>query len=317
MGLSAAGLLLGDLFADHPVGPSRSHSGAVPSDGASMPRRTFGKTGLSLSLLTIGGYSAVHRTGMPTCDQPEELLQRAIAAGVNYIDTHSLGENGLTRTLVGDAIRPRRDARLVADGTRDRNYDQVLRHCELCLRELRVDHLDVYQLTDLGPEDDITALFSPNGAVRALERLRDEGVVRLLGCAGYRDPVVLLRAVEAYPFDVVTLPLNAADIHCKPFQTNVLPAAAARQMGIMATHATAVEFLFSDAGLNSMEDAMGYVYSFPITAAAVPLLSTVQLEQHAAIAARFKLPFTPARLAAIESLTGLYDGRWANWFKTA
>ncbi len=81
------------------------------------------------------------------------MIDRALDAGVNLIDTADVYANGQSEEILGAAIRDRRDAVLVATkvgfGSRERgalSYDAVISVCEDSLRRLGTDRIDLYQL---------------------------------------------------------------------------------------------------------------------------------------------------------------------------
>ena len=280
-----------------------------------MPTRRLGQTGFNVSLLALGGQGAIAQPEGRLSSSSESIIGRALDLGVNYIDTSPQYGEGLSEERIGEALKTRRGEVFLATKTYDRSYDGTLRLAEQSLKRLQTDHIDLYQLQDVRLQEDLEGAFSYNGAVRAMERLRAEGTVRFLGITGDYDPTVLLNGIERHPFDTVLMPLNAADIHYRPFQTEPLQTAQRQGIGVMATRVTATNLLFRNDGLNSMEDAMGYVYSFPVSGAVMDVSHLRHLEQNVKIAKRFSEPYDRERLAAIEALTEFYKDD-ANWFKT-
>ena len=242
------------------------------------------------------------------------IIDRAIDLGVNYIDTSPHYGSGLSEERIGELMKSRRNEVFLATGAYDRSYDGTLASVEQSLKRLQTDHLDLYQLHDVRQQQELERAFSRNGAVRAMQRLRDEGTVRFLGISGACDPAVLLSGIQHYPFDVILMSLNAADIHFRPFQTELLQAAVRKGIGIMAMNVTARGRLFRNDGLSSIEDALGYVFSFPVSATVVGVSHLRQIEQNVTIARRFEQPYNAEQLAAIEHLTEPCKDD-ANWLK--
>ena len=272
-----------------------------------MPKRPLGRTGYDVSLLALGGKGIIDQDGAAAEAAALRIIERAIDLGVNYIDTSPHWGNGVSEARIGGLMKSRRKEVFLASGSSERSYDGTLASVEQSLKRLQTDHLDLYQLHDVRQQQELEHVFSRNGAVRAMQRLRDEGTVRFLGIAGSRDPAVLLSGIQRYPFDVILMSLNAADIHFKPFQTELLQTAVRDGIGIMAMNVTARGRLFRNDGLSSMEDAMGYVFSLPVSGTVIGVSHPRQLEQNVKIATRFEQPYNAEQLAAIERLTEPYQ----------
>ena len=75
---------------------------------------------------------------------------------------------------------------------------------------LGVDQVDLIQLHNLVEEDEWEHALGPGGAVEALVRARDEGLVRFIGVTGHglRIAGMHLRSLERFDFDSVLLPYN-------------------------------------------------------------------------------------------------------------
>ena len=106
--------------------------------------------------------------------------------GVNYIDTSAMYGGGLSEQRIGRVMRTRRNEVFLATKTHDRTYDGTLRLAEQSLKRLQTDHIDLYQIHNIRLHEDLDTVFSKNGAIHAMERLRDEGVIRFIGITGHR-----------------------------------------------------------------------------------------------------------------------------------
>ncbi len=140
---------------------------------------------LSLGAMTFG-------SGMPpitTVDERESraMVDRALEAGVNLVDTADVYANGQSEEIVGAAVKGRRDDVLLATkvgfGTRDPgalSYDNVVAACEGSLRRFGTDHIDLYQLH----RPDRTTPIEET--LRALDDLVARGLVRETGTSNFR-----------------------------------------------------------------------------------------------------------------------------------
>jgi len=96
-------------------------------------------------------------------------------------------------------------------GMRQDKADQVLRaELEQSLTRLGVDHVDLIQLHNLVEPDEFEVAHGPGGAVEALAKARDEGLVRFIGVTGHglRIAERHLASLERFDFASVLLPYS-------------------------------------------------------------------------------------------------------------
>jgi predicted aldo/keto reductase-like oxidoreductase len=79
------------------------------------------------------------------------------------------------------------------------------------LKLLSTDHLDTWQLHDVGTLDDVNEIFDKGGAIEAFLQAREQRMVRHLGVTGRFRPDALMESIRRFPFDTVLMGLNAAD----------------------------------------------------------------------------------------------------------
>ncbi len=149
-----------------------------------MEFRTFGRTGLRVSICGLGG-GGESRLGLAKGSTEVEaigVVRRGLELGINYLDT---APNYGTEDVIGRALEGRRDGVVVSSKTLARRDDgplvgsaDVRRGLEETLRKLRSDVVDVYHLHRVRPEDYGHALAE---IVPELLALRDEGKIRFLG----------------------------------------------------------------------------------------------------------------------------------------
>lgn len=276
-----------------------------------MPARILGKTGYPVKIFSLGGQSTLEQPG--TDRESEEIINRAIDLGVNYIDTAAAYGNGISETYIGRVMRTRRNEVYLATKTHDRSYDGSMKLLERSLKNLQTDHLDAWQIHNVRTKDDLDKIFSKDGVIKALERARDEGVVRFAGITGHKDPFILAEALKRYEFDTILMALNAADRHHDSFIENLLPIAIEKKLGIIGMKVPARGRIFNNAGITSMRQAMRYVLTQPVSTIIVGIDTIQHLEENVAIAAHFT-PMTEDELLETEKLTASYY-RDASWFK--
>jgi aryl-alcohol dehydrogenase-like predicted oxidoreductase len=264
-----------------------------------LPQRPFGKTGETVGLYSLGAQATVEQVGMR--DRAVEIINRCIDMGINYIDTSawygmdgtsSEGDHlrGTSERHLGEVLPERRNEVFLATKTHDRSYDGAMRHLESSLKNMKTDIIDLWQIHNIkgGGAEDIDRIFADDGVIKAMEKARDEGVVRFLGITGHADPMPMKELVERYPFDTCLMALNAADKHHNSFIENLLPVCVDKDMGIIGMKIPARDRIFDNGGIISMKEAISYTLTLPVSTIIIGLDKIPELEENMAIAKEFK-----------------------------
>jgi aryl-alcohol dehydrogenase-like predicted oxidoreductase len=78
----------------------------------------------------------------------------------------------------------RRGEAFLATKTKERTREGSLRMIEKSLKLMNTDHVDLWQLHDVGLPEDVDAIFAKGGAMEALIEMQEQKVVRFLGVTG-------------------------------------------------------------------------------------------------------------------------------------
>lgn len=274
-------------------------------------KRVLGKTGEEINLVSLGGEITVADSDRQ--EEAIEIINRAIDLGVNYIDTAPAYKDGDSETNLGQVMADRRDEVFLASKTHKRSYSETMELIERSLKRLQTDYLDLYQVHNVRTEEDLSEIFSDNGAIKALEELKDQGVIRNLGITGHKDPEILLKGIQEFDFDTALISLNAADIHYKSFQEILLEELIERNMGIIGMKTLGRGKLVSEDGLDSIKEALYYVWSLPITTTIIGIGSIKELEENIELARKFE-PLSVDEMIEIESKIEEFE-ELGNFFK--
>src|SRR5579871_3500980 len=198
-----------------------------------MPTRNLGKTGFRAGIFGLGGQGALEKTHNDAVAIP--IIEKALELGVNYYDTSAIygGPERWSEQYLGKALKGYRDQVFIASKTKERTRDAALKNLEVSLKLLNTDHIDTWQLHDVGIQEDIDQIFGKGGAIEALVQARDQKTVRHLGITGRFRPEALMEGIRRFPFDTVLMGLNAADKYYYSFEKDLLPLAVEKQMGII------------------------------------------------------------------------------------
>jgi aryl-alcohol dehydrogenase-like predicted oxidoreductase len=184
-----------------------------------MQLRTFGRTGMQLSVLGFGcgAVGGIMVRGDPA-DQ-ERLVARAVATGVNYFDTAVLYGDGESEKNLGRVLHRLKPANVVV-GTKvrvppsefGRIADAIAMSLEGSLSRLRLDRVDIFHLhnpiTVTGGGSALSVRQVLDDVVPAFERLRRQGKIRFLGISAVGDTAALHQVIDAKAFDSAQIVYN-------------------------------------------------------------------------------------------------------------
>ena len=279
-----------------------------PKTQGAMPTRNLGKTGYKVGIFSLGGQAALEHAN--NFDVAVPIIERALDMGVNYIDTSSIygGPERWSEQYVGKVMAHRRNEAFLATKTKERTRDGSMRMIEKSLQLLQTDHVDLWQLHDIGTMFDINEVFAKGGAMEALVEMKEQKVVRHLGLTGHYRPDALMEGIKRYPFDTILMAMNAADPHHYSFNQELLPLAVERQMGIIGMKIPGRGRILSTwtppsleaqkhswegmvpaptSGTLTMREALYYTLSRPVSTVIIGCDTLAQLEENVHLAREF------------------------------
>jgi aryl-alcohol dehydrogenase-like predicted oxidoreductase len=320
--LKTTGALTAAVIGSATLSKLSAEAAPAPSDSApaaSMPTRNLGKTGYKVGIFSLGGQAALEHPHNE--DAAVAIIEKALDLGVNYIDTSSIygGPERWSEQYVGKVMKARRNQAFLATKTKERSREGSMRMLETSLKLLQTNHIDLWQLHDIGTMSDIDEIFAKGGAMEALLAARDQKIVRYLGITGHYRPDALIEAIRRHPFDAILMAVNAADPHHYSFSEQLLPLAVEKQMGIIGMKVPARGRILSTwtppsleqqkhmwegmvpaptAGTLNMRQAMYYSLSLPVSTVIIGCDSTAQLEENVQLAREFT-PLSQQQMAGL------------------
>ena len=286
-----------------------------------MPVRNLGRTGYKVGIFSLGGQAALEHAHNEAIAVP--IVERALDLGVNYIDTSSIygGPERWSEQYVGAVMKRRRAQAFLASKTKERTRDGSLRMIAKSLQLLNTDHLDLWQLHDIGLKEDVDAIFAKGGAMEALLEAKEQKMVRHLGVTGHYRPDALIDAINRFPFATILMAANAADSHHYSFMEALLPLAVEKRMGIIGMkvpargrllaswtppplerqqHSWEGAVIATTPGPLHMREALYYSLSLPVSTVIIGCDSIAQLEENVQLAREFT-PLSEQQMAAMAS----------------
>ncbi len=287
-GTAGAGLALGALGA----GAAPAAAARTPRFGAeaplqvaqaatgTIPAKRLGKTDVSVPVLGAG--TALLVTPI--------LLNRALDAGITFIDTAEGYGNGRSETAVGKilAANGKRDDCWIVTKTGDHKWQNLESHLDGSLKRLQTDYVDILYLHNLGDPAKLDDAMGQEAA-----RLIATGKVRHFGFSSHHRNMLatMERAAEVDYIEAIMFKYNFRDYDNAELN-RVMDACHAADIGLVAmkTQGGAVSFQdrvdpFAQAGLNKYQAALKAVYADERIASIVSAMKNVrQVEQNSAAA---------------------------------
>ncbi|MET8358065.1 aldo/keto reductase [Micromonospora sp. NPDC005171] len=257
-----------------------------------MQYRTLGRTGVQVSTLVLGAMN-FGKLGHTTQGEATAIVDAALEAGINLIDTADMYSQGESEEMVGKAIAGRRDDIVLAtkagmpmgDERNQRGSSRrwLVTELDNSLRRLGVDHVDLYQIHRWDPTT------SDEETLSALTDLQRAGKIRYFGSStfpAYRLVQAEWAAREHHLSRYVTEQPSYSILQ-RGIETHVLPVTEQYGLGVLAWSPLASGWL----------------------SGAVRAGREITTSRSALLPARFDLsvPANQARLHAVEQLATVAD----------
>ena len=151
-----------------------------------MEYRRLGNSGLKVSAVGLGG----NNFGWWADEQTSiAVINHAVDAGINFIDTADVYDRGHSEEFVGKAVKGKRSQVIIAtkfaspmgDGPNERGGSRyyIMKAVDASLKRLQTDCIDLYQMH---MPDSTTPIEE---TLRALDDLVRAGKVRYIGCSNF------------------------------------------------------------------------------------------------------------------------------------
>jgi predicted aldo/keto reductase-like oxidoreductase len=208
-----------------------------------MLYRTLGKTGLSVSVLGFGamrlpakeeGAQGGFDPAKPVDEKKSiDMMEYAIAHGVNYFDSAYMYHNGKSEEILGRGVKNHRDKVFIATklpvvlARAPEDFDKFINEQ---LVRLATDRLDIYLLhgLDRGSWPRVRDM----GILSFLDRIRADGRARYVGFSFHDDVRIFKEIVDSYDWSLCQIQYNYLDEHYQA-GTEGLAYAASKGLGVV------------------------------------------------------------------------------------
>jgi uncharacterized protein len=236
-----------------------------------LQTRVLGRTGLNVSRV---GFGCI-KLSQVSFEDADRALNTALDLGINFFDTaRAYGES---EAMIGRAIGQRRDGFLLATKSGATTGGELRADLETSLRDLRTDHVDLYQLHSVSSTDTWRQVIARGSALDEAIKAQQQGLVRHIGISIHRDIDVMREAIACGRFATIMLCYSPIDTeHVGP---EILPLAQKQEMGVVIMKALSGGMLvspgFEEGKRAGDEDplvsaCLRYVLSHPAVTCVIP-----------------------------------------------
>lgn len=201
-----------------------------PAGNGHLPQRVLGRTGVSITTLTLGTAPA----GFTKPHDPKRVVDcvnAAIDLGINAIDTapaYDVAEEG-----VGLALGRRRKEVFLSTKVLADDVAKAEKIFANSLRMMKTDHVDLIYFHQVG-ERKVDVALDPDGVYTWLVKQKKAGKARFVGITAHNRPANALGLLESGEVDVLLTVINFVDRNTYNFEEKILPVARKHNVGIVA-----------------------------------------------------------------------------------
>jgi predicted aldo/keto reductase-like oxidoreductase len=206
-----------------------------------LPRIKLGKSGLSASVLGLGGFHQVEVSS----EIVSQVVERYLELGGNYIETARGYGHGASEEKIGKALGGKRDQVILVSKTEDRTRDGAWSELESTLKDIRSNHLDFYFFHCVDPPG-LDQTLVKGGALEAFVEARNQGLIRGFGFSSHY-PDLYLPALDQLDLDVILIWNNfLEDLNFPIIREEVFPKAKEKGVAITGMKPLADGYLYQE-----------------------------------------------------------------------
>lgn len=292
--------------------------------GELLPRRKFGKTGISVTMLGMGGAHIANMTE----SEAQKTIETALEGGVRFFDNAESYGRGLAEKRYGMFLTPKyRDVTFIQSKSTARDAKTMREHLEGSLKRMNTDYLDLWFIHAVGSPSDVDNRIK-NGVLDVVLEAQKSGKVKYVGFSGHSDYKAHQRMLERTDaLQVCQMPINAFDPNYKSFINNVLPQLIKKEMAPIAMKTLANGGFFGGTShfnhgdkprivpnTLTVEEALYFSWSLPISVLVTGADNAKMLQEKIDLARKFKALDEKKRMALVEKVAG-FDGRLVEYYK--
>lgn len=178
-----------------------------------MEYRRFGRTGISMPVLSCGGMRYQYRwqdlpqSDIPTADQAnlEATIHRAFELGINHIETAR--GYGSSEMQLGQVLPqlPRDRITVQTKVGPAESGAEFITNFNTSMKYLRLEHVELLAFHGINTPELLEMVLRPGGCLESVRQLQRDGRVRFVGFSTHGPASVIVKAVETGEFDYINL----------------------------------------------------------------------------------------------------------------
>lgn len=269
-----------------------------------MPMGFLGSTNEIVSALGVDCFPFAYESmTVPTISK---ILNRAIELGINLVDVSP--DYNDAESKIGEVIPYIRDRVFLSTKVTQTTFEGAQRQIEQSLQFMKVDQIDLVVFKNFGDvktNKDLDFLYSAKGAMEALRKAKQNGLIRFIGIGGHVFPTRFHEAINRGGIDVLMNPANFIIKNTYDFEHKVWSRAKTKNIGIIAMDILGA---YNNAGVHVMpsdkfNSAIQYAKSIPgVGSSIIGFRSVAELEKAASAFTTLKT------LSENEKLSLIADG---------
>lgn len=258
-----------------------------PNEG--VPTRPLGKTGVSVSILALGGW---HIGAVKDKAEAVKIMHAAVDEGVTFFDNcwdyHDGGsEEIMGKALAADAGKWRKKVFLMTKVCA-RDAKTLRAQIDESLKRLQTDVIDLMQMHEINWDNDPEWVVEQGGLAELL-KAQKAGKVRFVGFTGHKSPHIHLKMLPLHAWDTVQCPINVCDHFYRSFAKELIPAAHKHGTAVIGMKSLGGgEGKIVTDGVATAEECIRFALSQDIAALVSGITSIEQLKKNVATARNFK-----------------------------
>jgi len=292
--------------------------------GSVLPTRKLGKTGLDVTMFTLGG--GPYNTNM---QGEEAIVEAAFKGGCRFFETAKAYR---TEPAFGNVLEPYRKEIILSTKSGAFDAETLNRDLDASLKALRTDYLDIYLMHNVSTMESLKRKLD-GGVFDAMLKAKEEGKIRHIGFSGHSDCKVnsYLIDMKLPDLEVMLVPVNVIDPVKDSFIINTLPTAIDNNIGIMAMKPLGggammgADITWGEGkgkkrprvipDIIGMKDAQHFVYSMPVSTVSYGCTSVEQVEEDIALAKNYTLMTKSDQDALIKKVTDIAKNNFLEHYK--
>jgi predicted aldo/keto reductase-like oxidoreductase len=253
-------------------------------------RIILGKTGLEVNRLGFGGIP-IQRVEE---NDAVKTVRHAVECGVDFIDTARAYTT--SEEIIGKAMVQTSKQVVIATKSHARTADGIRKDIEISLKNLRREHIDIYQCHYVKDEEDYKRIIGQGGALEGMYRAKDEGLIGHIGFSTHNLDLAY-RILDDEVFETVMVCFSFLEPKAKK---KVIPKAIKKNVAVITMKP------FSGGAIDNARLSLKYVLS-QSGIVAIPGVETQDLFDENWVVFSGDYQLTAAERQAIDDIRNRYD----------